>query len=175
MLRPVLGIRRCRTDPEFGLHSVWKRPQVRWPEPPTPLPDAECLKESAPILGMGIPAHSPKAPESGCVCGYYACWPWGEKADGYYLSPQMAEFVGIAVTGTGRLIPHEWGFRASTLRVLAIILPDHLIEVDDHKMLMSVAERYGVPLVRRGGLGMLAQEHDLEVSPWKLASPSDSL
>lgn len=161
-------------DQEHGLHSVWKVPRLIWPAPPSPLPDAVCVQQPSPVPGVGLLAHPPQAPALDCTCGYYACWSQGAKADEYYLSHAVADFPGIAVVGTGLLIPHEWGFRAAKLRVLAVIAPDHLIEPDDHKRLMSIADRYGVPLVRRSGLHMLAEEHDLEVRPWTLASQSDS-
>lgn len=167
-LTPVVGFRswhsrpfhRVGIGPSYWLGSyndtygVWK------PGRNTAL----CLARS-PLSFEPVPAHG-AGPQPECTCGFYVLNDFDEvpfnpkpiarstQIDWVPAPPMM---VG-AVVGWGRVIQHgDQGWRAEFAQVIALL--DCKVSDEHLQITHQVAEVYGVPVVERKALELLAKEY----------------
>src|SRR4051794_26823443 len=100
--------------------------------------------------GRRRPSHRPPAPD--CMCGIYALAdPEDRRLHGW-----DDQIVG-AITAWGDIELHRTGFRAEQAEVVALAGEGAAAE--------AAARRYGVPLVERAQLPVVAREHGRPIEP----------
>lgn len=98
------------------------------------------------------------APDPDCTCGFYVLtdldkvpWRWT------YGSTEQIGFVG-AIVGWGRVIQHgDEGWRAEKVQVIALL--DAKWSDEHTAKTHELAEAYGVPVLERNALELLAREY----------------
>ena len=171
---PFVGVRGFRLTSELTLGSLimplfWEQaevgPAVCYARPT----DGEIGKWQA-ARDPAIPEH--EAPREGCRCGFGAYHP---AALGQSVPNIESATVAAVVIGYGMVLPGTRGWRSSYARIMALILPDLITSPTMYlrpppasapaDAIRAVAERYGVPAVRRSEVRELAPEFG-QVLPW---------
>lgn len=133
-----------------GTKLVSMNGETVWPT------DGWLQAKCGPFTGVAHPGEG--SPGIACYCGIYA-FADIEKMTGakFYNFDGELGFVGL-VLGVGRIIVHEYGWRAERARPLA------LLEPPDRRSRQAVAGRaaaYGIPIASRAQALALAKEWDV--------------
>jgi hypothetical protein len=111
-----------------------------------PLADVLCPSGSGPAGRIEWPvrqlaarpcADGP-APTFDCTCGIYATHELHDPGSAWRSGPQSARHVVGAVALWGRVVEHEWGYRAQYARPMALL---------EGVGVEAVADAYGIPVL----------------------------
>ena len=144
-MEPAVGYRAWRTTDSRLVSMVtplvWEPHQVQ---------KARCLSDTiaAPYLQDPwrplLAQHS--APSSGCSCGFYAAYRLGDVLQSRLGRPRRGRCLG-AIAAWGRVVLHPEGFRAESVRLLALWVPQKDAGRPAYaSTIRSAASAYGVPV-----------------------------
>jgi hypothetical protein len=113
---------------------------------PHPLDDVACPSGSAligrvewPITQLtALPCTDGPAPAFDCTCGIYSTRDLRDPGAVWRSGPHYANHVIGAVALWGRVVEHEWGYRAQHARPVALL---------EGFGVQTVADAYGVPVL----------------------------
>ena len=146
VIEPLVGFRKFVV---WGKALVSPIARTRWEGP---VMEAECLRSE----NFG-PNSGHQAPHPSCSCGVYAM----HRRDPMLVPPQGSWAI---VALWGRVEVHEIGMRAQHARICAIAKPTG----PGLTAFESLAERFGIDLVRLPEFEAAAAEYGRRVDPWML-------
>lgn len=107
---------------------------------------AECIDYSV----MPTKHHPASAPAEGCSCGFYATWTVkamlecaNRDSGGFALSSGLEFAVGL-VQAYGKVVTHEYGFRAEYMRIMGFMPVKAVV---DGKTYQTDTKLFGFPIL----------------------------